>query len=378
MSVVILLFVITGIYIILIGSFVTGFDNVKEFSTPSKQFDMGFSIVIPFRNECNNIPQLLDSISKLSYEKQLFECIFVDDDSTDNSVEIIQEYLSKTAVSYSVISNKRCSNSPKKDAILTAIEKAQFDWIITTDADCLLPELWLSNFSAFALEYNPKMIVGPVMYTVKNFSFLEHFQILDFLSLQGATVGSFGVNKPFLCNGANLAYEKETFIEVDGFQGNDSMASGDDIFLFEKFHKRYPDRINFLKSKSSIVYTHAVKTWKGLIQQRMRWAAKSSSYNLQFGKLVGFTVLLMNLAVIISLIMIFVSKDNSYYFLIIFLFKIGVDATLIHKTSQFYRGKNEKIKDFVFGSLLYPFFSSYIVLKTLTGKYTWKGREFRK
>lgn len=378
MTVIILLFVITGFYVILIGSFAFKFDKVNEYIAPKKQFDVGFTIIIPFRNEGTNLPQLLDSINKLTYKKQLFEFIFVDDESTDKSVEMTQEFLSKTEISYSIITNKRRSNSPKKDAILTAIEKAQFDWIITTDADCILPEQWLSNFGAFTSEFNPKMIVGPVMYASETFSFLEHFQILDFLSLQGATIGGFGIKKPFLCNGANLAYEKKTFLELDGFRGNDSIASGDDIFLFEKFHNSFPDSVHFLQSKSSVVYTKTVKTWKGLIHQRMRWAAKSSSYNLQFGKLVGLTVLLMNLAVIISLIMMFISEDNSYYFLIIFMFKIGVDSTLIQKTSGFYRGKNKKIRDFAFGSLLYPFFSSFIVIKTLTSKFTWKGREFRK
>ena len=373
-----LLLVVTGVYVILIESFVSGFNKVTEFIVPQEQSDARFSIVVPFRNEATRLPHLLDSIRKLSYVKNQYEFIFVDDESTDNSIEIIHEHLSETSISYLVIANNRCSNSPKKDAIVAAIEKAQFEWIITSDADCILPEHWLSNFGTFSSMHNSKMIVGPVMYISEDFSFLEHFQILDFLSLQGATIGGFGINKPFLCNGANLAYKKNDFLELGGFQGNDAIASGDDIFLFENFYKAYPNDVHFLKSKSAIVTTHAVKTWKDLVHQRMRWAAKSSSYDLWFGKLVGFIVLLMNLSLLISLIMVFVSIKNSPYFIFSFGLKKVIDATLIYRTSHFYRGKNKKVRDFIFGSLLYPFFSSYIVLKTLTSSYNWKGRKFKK
>ena len=222
------------------------------------------------------------------------------------------------------------------------------------------------------------MIVGPVMYASYDFSFLEHFQILDILSLQGATIGGFGIKKPFLCNGANLAYEKNTFLELNGFDGNNTIASGDDIFLFEKFYKTYSHQVHFLKSTSAIVNTHPVNTWNELINQRMRWAAKSSSYKLWFGKWIGLIVLLANICLIFSLIMVFIDRENSTNLLACIVLKIGTDTLLIQRTSYFYRGKNKKIRDLEFSSLFYPFFSVFIVLKTLFGKYTWKGRKFRK
>ena len=87
----------------------------------------------------------------------------------------------------------------------------------------------------FSKVNNSVMMVGPVSYNILKHSFLENFQLLDFLSLQAATLGGFGIKKPFLCNGANLAYKKTVFTKLNGFQGNENIASGDDIFLFEKF-----------------------------------------------------------------------------------------------------------------------------------------------
>lgn len=374
----IIFFIITGLYVALILYFIHGFNRVKEFKTHYEKFDVSFSIIIPFRNEAAHLPQLLESIRELTYFENKYEFIFVDDESTDDSVEIIHQYLSETSTLYSVITNERASGSPKKDAINAAIKKAQFEWIITTDADCILPKHWLYQFGEFSSIYDSKMLVGPVNYASHTFSFLEHFQILDFLSLQGATIGGFGIKKPFLCNGANLAYEKKTFLELDGFIGNDDIASGDDIFLFEKFYKAYPNTVHFLKSKQAIVTTSAVKTWKELINQRTRWAAKSSSYHLFFGKLVGLFVLLMNMSVIISFFSLFWNQVSFISFLFILIAKNAVDFTLITKTSFFYRGQKKKIRDYEFGSILYPFFSIYIVIKALTSKYSWKGRKFRR
>lgn len=371
------LFVIAVLYLILIFSFIYGFDKVKSFETYYQPYILSFSVVIPFRNEAEHLPLLLESICKVTYSINQYEFIFVDDDSSDNSVEIIHQYLATSKVPYSIINNQRSSNSPKKDAINTAISKSQYEWIITTDADCILPENWLHRFGEFATVKNSKMVVGPVMFHSNDSSFLEHFQILDILSLQGTTAGTFGIDNPILCNGANLAYKKEVFLELNGFAGNDTIASGDDIFLLEKFYKAYPEQVHFLKSNSAIVKTHPVKTWKELINQRMRWAAKSGAYSLWFGKLVGMIVLLMNVATILSLILICIDLKNSIYYLDFLILKLILDFVLIHKASVFYRGKNKKIRSYILGSLLYPFFSLYIVFKIITSKYDWKGRSFK-
>ena len=191
-------------------------------------------------------------------------------------------------------------------------------------------------------------------------------------------MGGFGVGKPFLCNGANLAYKKNTFLTLNGFDGNDQITSGDDVFLFEKFVEAYPKKVRFLKSTSALITTLPLKSWQEVIQQKTRWAAKSSSYNLLFTKFVGLIVFLMNLIMSVSLVLLFWDWQNYLVYLIICLLKIGVDHHLMTLTSHFYRGKIKKIRDAGFSSLLYPFFSTYIAMRSIFVKYTWKGRKFKK
>ena len=119
--------------------------------------------------------------------------------------------------------------------------------------------------------------------------------------MQSATIGGFGIGVPILCNGANLGYKKETFLKLNGFDGNDHIASGDDLFLFEKFIAENKKNVKYLKSKAAIVTTFPVKSWRDLLNQRTRWAAKTGSSSSVNIKLIGLLVLLTNLAVMYCL-----------------------------------------------------------------------------
>lgn len=367
---------ITIVYLFLIGSFVLGFDKVNRFSLEDISVKTKFSILIPFRNEVENLPDLLKSIEALEYPKQLFEVILVDDDSEDGSAELIKIFLTKSRNDIKIISNERTTNSPKKDAISTAIKHAKHEWIITTDADCVLPKYWLDSFDQFIQKTNTKCIVAPVSYFEKEY-FLGRFQLLDLLSLQGATMGGFGIGKPFLCNGANFAYQKSLFNELSGFEGNTNIASGDDIFFLEKAVKHYPKEVHYLKCEQAIVTTQLQSTWSELLSQRMRWASKTSSYNNWFGTFTGVIVLLMNALIISTLLLSIFNVFSFKIFLYILIIKLNIDFLLIYKTASFFNQKTA-LRSYAFSFIIYPFFSFYVAFLSSFKKYKWKGRAFNK
>jgi len=359
-------------YAILIVSFAIGNIKTNEFTAKKTDPKTTFSVVIPFRNEAENLPLLLKSIEKIEYPTSQVEFLFVDDHSTDNSVTMIRNCRSTIKMSVRIIENKRKSNSPKKDAITTAISKAKYNWIVTSDADCYFSKKWLESMDLFIQNTQPSMIVAPVNYKA-NSSFLEQFQLLDFMSLQGTTIGSFGINFPFLCNGANLGYKKETFLKLNGFEGNDFIASGDDLFLFEKFIKADKKSVHYLKSKTAVVTTFPVKSWVDLLNQRTRWAAKTGNSSYVHMKLIGVLVLLTNFSIVYALCV-----ESLAVFLVIFILKMSIDLLLLWPTIIFFNQKDSFFKWFAPSSLLYPFFSMIVVLTSLFYKYNWKGRRFKK
>jgi len=358
-------------YFILIIYLAVGFAKQKKIQASQTTHQIKFSILIPFRNEVENLPKLINSIEALEYSPQLFEIIFIDDDSTDGSHELIKTYV-KEHTNWSLIRNDRKTASPKKDAIFTALQKTTFDWVITTDADCIIQKKWLTTLNHFIKEYNPNMVVSPVNYRVKN-TFLEQFQLFDFMSLQAATIGGFGNAHPFLCNGANLAYRKNVFKIVDGFNGNTSIASGDDIFLFEKFLQYNKNAVQYLKSKEALVTTFPMDSWKKLIQQRIRWASKTGNISLATTKVIGLIIFITNFCLVLDLCF-FGNILQKTTFLVL---KISIDLLLLIPALNFFSKPQKSWQYYILSSVLYPFFSVAIVILSIFTKYTWKGRTFK-
>lgn len=335
--------------------------NTIESSSPKTTF----SLVIPFRNEAENLPILLNSIEKLKYPKELFEVILVDDESED------MYDLRTTIYDFKIIPNQRKSNSPKKDAIETAIQIAKHNWIVTTDADCEVPENWLAIFDAKIQETNAQMCVGSVGYVAES-GFLHDFQNNDFLSLQGVTAGSFGIEKSFMCNGANFAYEKTFFKDLNGFEGNNNLASGDDVFLLQKALKAAPEKIAYL-GNLNIVFTKSCDSWKALIHQRVRWASKTSAYANWYPKILGIFVFLTNLSGLLLLAAPFYQFELIQLTAYFWLLKFGIDFMFLKFSASYFR---LSFKNFLTSFLAYPFFTVLVVVKAFFGKFEWKERQF--
>jgi cellulose synthase/poly-beta-1,6-N-acetylglucosamine synthase-like glycosyltransferase len=369
-------FLILGVYIFFILQLILGFNKVKSFERTDEKPKTAFSIIVPFRNEAKNLPKLLQSISKLNYPKDLFEIIMVDDFSEDNSERVyIKWRMENGLIETTLLENLRLSNSPKKDAISRAIPILKHEWVVTTDADCTVNENWLLTLDNFIQKNNSEMVVGAVIYKTKN-NWFHHFQQLDLLSLQGTTIGSFGIGKPFMCNGANFAYTKKLFNEIGGFGGNNKMASGDDVFLLQKALKNHSDKVHYLKNTETIVRTKPENDLYKLFMQRVRWASKTTGYSNVYAKILAVIVLLMNLSLVVGFIFCILNYIDWRILAGVFLIKYLVDYLLLFKSNMYLR--NGKFFLPIASSLIYPLFSSCVGIYSLFGSFTWKGRSFKK
>ena len=351
------------------------------------------SIIIPARNEEHNIENCLQSILQNNYPTQLLEIIVVDDHSTDATPEMVRKYASQNVKLISLsdhISTK--INSYKKKAIEIAVALANGTLIITTDADCIVPTKWLQTIVAFYEEKKPAFIAAPVLISPSAFgegfgvrlSFIQIFQSLDFMTLQGITAAVVNKKQMTMCNGANMAYERAAFYEVGGFAGIDNIASGDDMLLMHKIYKRYPDRVLFLKSQDVIVKTAPVNTSREFFNQRIRWASKAEKYDdkriLPVLVLVYFFNVIMLLLPIIGLFnhhqysMFNVQYSMLGIWLWMLLFKIVAELFFLFPVAGFFGKKNM----LWFFPLLQPFHICYTIVAGWLGKfgkYSWKERD---
>lgn len=326
------------------------------------------SIIIPARNEEENIGQLLQALQSQTYSADLFEVIVIDDHSTDKTAAIVQQFPSVKLIQL----KEDNINSYKKKAIETGIAAATGDLIVTTDADCLPGNNWLATVASFKTENQSAFIAAPVVFENNN-SFLQIFQTLDFLVLQGITGASVYKNAHSMCNGANLAYEKKVFEEVNGFQGIDNIASGDDMLLMHKIWKEQPEKVHYVKSKDAIVSTQPMKTWKAFFNQRIRWASKAKNYDDKRITVVLLLVYLFNLSFLVLAVAGFFCSSYWIYLIGLWLAKTIVELPFVYSVASFFN-KKSLLKYFLFFQPLHIIYTILSGLLGQFGKYEWKGR----
>jgi cellulose synthase/poly-beta-1,6-N-acetylglucosamine synthase-like glycosyltransferase len=356
----------------------------------SQNFTTKISVIIPARNEAANIGACIDALIQQSYPKNLFEVLVVDDFSTDNTPAVVSGYSPqnvKLVMLKDFVSDE--INSYKKKAIEMAIQQSTGDLIVTTDADCIARQNWLQTIAAFYEEKQPAFIAMPVSINCRN-RFVEIFQSLDFMTLQGITGAALYKKSLSMCNGANMAYTKKAFTEVNSFSGIDDIASGDDMLLMHKIYKNNPDSIFFLKSREVIVQTLPVKTIGQFFNQRIRWASKAGKYDDKRITAVLLLVYLFNLS-LLALPVIALFKNIESHFVIypftfhfsllefwcfLLLSKTVIELFFLFPVAGFF---NKKILLWWF-PLLQPFHILYTVIAGWLGKfgsYTWKDRSVK-
>ena len=369
-------------YVLLLLHYRKSWQSIPDFIISENKIPTGktfISVIVAARNEEKNIGKLIAAIQKQNYPSHLFELIIVDDHSTDKTADIIKPYLNDQIRLIPLRLADKATIAFKKAAIDIGIKNSKGDLIITTDADCIMSENWLSTIAAFYEQHHPKMIVMPVVIK-NNYSFLGLFQTLDFMSLQGITAAAVHKKIHGMCNGANLAYTRKVFDEVNGFEGIDHIASGDDMLLMHKISKKYKNEILFLKSKNVIVETQPETNISGFINQRIRWASKADKYEDKSLFPVLLLVYLVNLlmAFLFFKFMFFNFEFSilNFYFFLLLTIKTTTELYFLFPVSRFF-GYTKLLWWF---PLFQPFHIIYTVVAGWMGKfgrYKWKGRPLK-
>ncbi|MBS1742321.1 MAG: glycosyltransferase [Bacteroidetes bacterium] len=363
--------------------------SIPDAEAPPDEYEFAtkVTVLVPARNEANNILNCIHSILRQSYPESLLEILVIDDHSTDNTAALVQSFTNNNVklLSLKETVHSQVINSYKKKAIETGIGLSKGNLIVTTDADCVVPVNWLKTIVYYYEKKKPVFIAAPVAIDNKN-NFIEIFQSLDFLTLQGITGASVFRKIHSMCNGANLAYEKKVFHEVGGFSGIDAIASGDDMMLMHKIYKKYPAKVSFLKAREAIVQTKAQETLTSFFQQRIRWASKADKYD---DKRIFFVLLVVYMFNVCLMIMPFIAAAGNYsvsmgafqlslfnFWLLLLCFKTIIELLFLIPVAIFFN----RLYLLWWFPLMQPFHIVYTVVAGWLGKfgaYQWKGRNVK-
>lgn len=364
---------LTASYFLLLAYFILKWIKEKKYFFSGRRFSTFASVIIPVRNEKENIANVLKDMAAQNYPRELFEIIVADDSSEDGTSE-------KAGSLQPAIANLRLikpdKNLPgKKNAIIRAIDQSRGELIITTDADCRMGKDWLSALISFYEEKKPEMIIAPVCFYNET-SFFDKLQSLEFLSLGAITGASAIAGMPLMCNGANLAYTKKSFLEVKGFAGNEETPSGDDILLMIKFKTKFPGKIKYLKSPEAAVFTRPSASISDFINQRKRWVSKNRFYSDPFIKSSSWLILLFNLSIPAMLCWSMVYKGFAEILLVSLSVKFFIDFLFLFLAASFF-GRKSLLWLYFPAQVLYIFYIPVISVAGITGNFTWKGRLYK-
>jgi glycosyltransferase involved in cell wall biosynthesis len=328
-------------------------NRIRPFQ-PGSGKNIFVSVVIACRNEAEHIYQILQRISQQNYPPELFEVIIIDDNSTDDTFDKASDFIGLKNLIV-----KRNETRGKKRAISQGIDIASGNLILTTDGDCIMGPDWIGTITAFYVEKNPDLIICPVIIDTTP-GFFSRFQELEFLGLQGVTAGTAAARMSTMCNGANLAFKKESYLKHSENLRYD-LFSGDDIFLLHSIKKEKRSKILWLESFDSIVTAASAKTTMSYLSQRSRWISKGKAYTDKTTvtlAIVTFVTILTQASFLIAGIFI---PEFLLLFLAVLVIKSVTDYLILNNTTTRY-GKKHLMKWFLPSQLIYPFYVLAVIL----------------
>ena len=253
---------------------------------------------------------------------------------------------------------------------------SQGEVILTSDADCRIKPQWIETMVSY---FTPEvgMVVGFSQLGTKNDrrSIFEKLQAVDFLALLAGAQGSINVNFPLAATGQNLGYRKIAYEQVDGFKDIGHRVSGDDVLLLQLVHKRTDWKIRFAASAASFNYSLPEKNFKGLINQRKRWAS-NGSYQLKLNKVFFIIVantFLLSLLILVSLPMIFLKNSFFSIFLCCVSYKLLIEFIILLKGASIYN-RSDLIKYFPLWAIVQIPYIVFVGAMGNISKFVWKGR----
>ncbi len=265
------------VYLAFVGYLFFGFSRLLR-----QQNNTAFpfiTIIVSARNESQNIESCIDALLTQMYPKQLLQIIIVNDQSTDTTELVLKKYQRSPQVS--VLNNvvPKKYKSSKKSALETAIFSAHGEILLFTDADCLPPREWAKAMvgcfqqrTGLVAGFSPQTATHPVW---------NDLLICDSLAAAFVAAGTMGFGHGVTCTGRNLAYKKQAFEKIGGFQRTPDSLSGDDDFVLQQMAELPNWHITYAVDPNAVVPSKGPKNLRAFLKQKRRHISAGKHFSLR-------------------------------------------------------------------------------------------------
>jgi len=368
---IIIILILFSCYLLIMLLFLVGLLRLKGAKGKSPVSGLKLTVVIPFRDEVMHLEAIISDLLAQSYPGELFSVLLVNDHSSDGAEELAASLIEGRA-------GFSCVDLPggmkgKKEAIAFALSLVKSHWILQTDADCRFEPEFISSHMRYLEEFPSDMVCGMLTTGRGRGGFLEAFERLDLLSLNGSGAGSFPYGRPMMCSGANMLYSLDLYRETRKFDPAGKTGSGDDMFLLIGARK-LKKRVAYNPDRDCLVRTSPVGSPAELIGQRIRWGAKSAYYRIADIQFLAIVVVLVNLLVLLSPLLMRADPESCKWLFPAIGSKILVDFLLL-AVSTGKTGQSSTLWWYMPVALVYPLYMALVIAGLLLSRPGWKGRK---
>ncbi len=340
-----------------------------SFPEPKDDYRPFVSIVIPSRNEEDNITRCILSFETSTYPKDKFEIIAVNDRSEDATGKILEELSDK-------INNLRVvtitENSPEQNlqgkpgALQAGIDAAKGELILMTDADCAVSEDWIATLVNGFADPDVGMIASFTL--VEDKTVFHSMQAIEWIFMETMASGGIGLHQPLGCFGNNVAVRKKDFDAIGGYKGIDFSVTEDLALMSAMFNTG--KKVKFFCNPDSTVTTLPCLTLKEYILQHQRWAIG--------GQALGWraTIFVMASIAIWAGIATAIATSNWAFLIVILAIRLFGDFIVL--TPSLRKLRKSRLIKWIFPSVMFFMLIELIVpFLLLNRNVKWKGQVFR-
>lgn len=235
------------------------------------------SVIVCAKNEEENVKKFVPLLAEQDYHT--FEIVLIDDASSDNTLEIFEEFDKQYPnIKLVKVENNEAFWGNKKFALTLGIKAAKYEYLLFTDADCYpTSKDWITAMSAqFTQQKN--IVLGYGAYEKISNSFLN--KIIRFETLLTATqyFSWAKIGKPYMGIGRNMAYKREEFFKVRGFMDHMKIRSGDDDLFINQAANG--DNTTICYVPDSFTYSTPKTRFKDWFTQKRRHVSTAKHYKL--------------------------------------------------------------------------------------------------
>jgi len=342
--------------------------KIKKILEDNSKFEGFISVIIPARNEENNIKKSILSVSNCNYDKSKYEIIVVNDRSTDKTPQIVEE-LSKTIPNLKLLNLTEELKDPnlkgKAGALQAGVDNSRGELILLTDADCQVNPNWIEYYARIFSKEEIGLVLS--YSTIDGPRIFDKIQGIEWLYLHTMALAGIGLNYPLGGYGNNMAFRKKAFDEVGGYRKIKFSVTEDFALIKAIFKAKW--KIHHIMAKNTEVYTNPEPTFSSYLEQHRRWALGGMEHGW-----IAVVFVLTTLSIWIGSILALLS-GNIILAISLPTLRAIMD-TAIYITPIFKLRKLHFIPYIPLAVVFFQLFELFLPITMFNRKIVWKGQTF--